>query len=122
MISKNDTPFERVSDLLLNLYNTKSNIEKVLEDESEVDLIDCDLFLKPAYEYPPGRRKEEMMIKDYNHHASEEYSYQEREMFQNKFRKRGSILINKEQKVFGNAIADLTKPFDADEVLEQLKR
>ena len=67
IISKQDTPFEKVSDLLLNLHNTKSIIELVLEDEEGHNLIDCELSLKPAYEYPPGRRKEEMVIKDFNH-------------------------------------------------------
>ncbi len=51
-----------------------SNVEKILADNN-IEYYSNDLLIKSSYEYPSGKRKEELLIKDYEHNAAEEFSF-----------------------------------------------
>ncbi|CDW78805.1 wd40 repeat-containing protein [Stylonychia lemnae] len=97
LIQKNDKPFEKISDILLNLHTARANVEKILRDNN-VDFYSYENNSKPLYEYPAGKRKEELLIKDYQDYSFDDFSQQEQEIFQLNNKKQGGLIVGKEMR------------------------
>ena len=49
--------------------------------ENSIQYLEYDVFMKPMYEFHEGKRKEELVMKEYDHMNSQDFSTAEKEIF-----------------------------------------
>ncbi len=93
LITRSEQPFDRISDMLPNLKTAKTNVERIMR-ENNISYYDYDTSSKPMYEFEEGRRKEQLLIKDYTLLTAQDFSQTEHDIFQAKHRHRGQGLMS----------------------------
>eukprot|EP00347_Sterkiella_histriomuscorum_P023951 403332820 len=107
LIQRQDKPFDKISDILMNLHTAKTNVERILR-ENNVHFYNFESNSKPMYEFPPGKKKEELLIKDYELYTSEDFSQTEQEIYNDKNKLHNGDLLGKQTKI--NQLALLNDP------------